>query len=60
MGLVWTTGLTGSVLANKEMLKSGWAKPNYDANSHSEELKSAYDYAEENKLGVNSVTLQKS
>jgi micrococcal nuclease len=54
MGLVWSIGLTSSVLVNEEMIKEGWAKPNYDANSQSEKLKAAYEYAKENNLGVNS------
>jgi hypothetical protein len=41
------------------MIKTGWAKPNYDPNSYSEELKSAYKYASDNKLGVNSSLCKK-
>lgn len=55
MGLAWK----GSTLINEEMLKSGWAKPNYDPNSESETLKSAYKYASENKLGVYSSLCKK-
>jgi micrococcal nuclease len=55
MGLVWT----GSNLVNEEMLKMGWAKPNYDPNSKSETLKSAYKYASDNKLGINSSLCKK-
>jgi endonuclease YncB( thermonuclease family) len=55
MGLVWK----GSTLINKEMLKEGWAKPNYDPNSESETLKTAYKYASENKLGVYSSLCKK-
>lgn len=54
MGLVWTIGLTGGHPVNEEMLRMGWAKPNYDPSSRSDELKSAYKYASDNKLGVNS------
>lgn len=50
MGLVWTSGK----LSNEEMIHDGWAKPNYDANSQNEKLKAAYEFAKENKLGVNS------
>ena len=50
MGLVWVK----NKLVNEEMLKSGWAKPNYDPNSHSEDLKNAYKYASDNKIGINS------
>lgn len=49
MGLVWTIGLTGSdpVSINEAILKAGWAKPNYDPNSRSDDLKNAYKYAVE-------------
>jgi micrococcal nuclease len=50
MGLVWVN----STLVNEEMLKAGWAKPNYDPNSRSEDLKNAYKYASDNKIGINS------
>ena len=50
MGLVWIE----NKLVNEEMLKSGWAKPNYDPNSRSEDLKDAYKYASDNKIGINS------
>jgi micrococcal nuclease len=50
MGLVWIE----NKLINEEMLKAGWAKPNYDPNSHSENLKNAYKYASDNKIGINS------
>jgi hypothetical protein len=50
MGLVWVE----NKLVNEEMLKTGWAKPNYDPNSHSEDLKNAYKYASDNKIGINS------
>lgn len=50
MGLVWANGK----LSNELMIKEGWAKPNYDPNSQSEKLKKAYEFAKENKLGVNS------
>lgn len=59
MGLVQTIGLTGGTPVNEEMIKRGWAKPNYDPNSHSEELKNAYNFAKENKLGVNSSLCKK-
>ena len=68
MGLVWTMGLTGSDpfdfaqgqrLVNEEMLKAGWAKPNYDPNSKSEDLKAAYKYASDNKIGINSSLCKK-
>jgi len=55
MGLVWK----GSTLVNQEMLAAGWAKPNYDPNSRSEDLKSAYKYASENKLGLYSSLCKK-
>ena len=55
MGLVWK----GSTLVNEKMLKDGWAKPNYDPNSESETLKTAYKYASENKLGVYSSLCKK-
>ncbi len=55
MGLVWK----GSTLVNEKMLKDGWAKPNYDPNSKSETLKTAYKYASENKLGVYSSLCKK-
>jgi len=55
MGLVWK----GSILVNEKMLKAGWAKPNYDPNSKSETLKTAYKYASENKLGVYSSLCKK-
>lgn len=54
MGLVRTIGLTGGTPVNEEMIKAGWAKPNYDANSQAEKLKAAYEYTKESKLGVNS------
>jgi endonuclease YncB( thermonuclease family) len=50
MGLVYI----GSKLVNEEMLKTGWAKANYDPNSESERLKTANKYANDNKLGVHS------
>ena len=59
MGLVWTAGLTRRNLVNEEMLKAGWAKPNYDPNSRSENLKNAYKYAKDNKIGVNSELCKK-
>lgn len=60
MGLVWVeTFDNGRTLVNEEMLKTGWAKPNYDPNSHSEELKSAYKYASDNKIGINSSLCKK-
>lgn len=55
MGLVWVD----DKLVNVEMIKTGWAKPNYDPNSYSEELKSAYKYASDNKLGINSSLCKK-
>lgn len=48
MGLVWT----GNTMVNEIMLKSGWSKPNYDPNSKSDDLKNAFHYANDNKLGV--------
>lgn len=56
MGLVFTRINLDPrlILINSEVIKQGWAKPNYDPNTHSEELKAAYKYAKENKLGVNS------
>jgi len=59
MGLTWTTGLIRRNLINEEMLKGGWAKPNYDPNSESETLKTAYKYASENKLGLYSSLCKK-
>lgn len=55
MGLVWK----GSTLINEKMLKDGWAKPNYDPNTESETLKTAYKYASENKLGLYSSLCKK-
>lgn len=55
MGLVWV----GGTLINEEILKTGWARPNYDPNSRSEELKKAYKYASDNKIGVNSSLCKK-
>lgn len=55
MGLVWINGK----LSNELMIREGWAKPNYDPNSHSEELKEAYKFASENKIGVNSSLCKK-
>lgn len=59
MGLVWVGWnpfdfAQGRRLVNETMIHDGWAKPNYDANSHSEELKDAYKFAKERRLGVNS------
>src|SRR3990167_2261309 len=64
MGLVWVDGnpfdfAQGQRLVNEEMLKAGWAKSNYDPNSKSEELKSAYKYASDNKIGINSSLCKK-
>lgn len=51
MGLVWVN----NVLVNEEMLIKGWARPNYDPNSKSDDLKRAYKEATEAKLGINSL-----
>ncbi len=59
MGLVWTTGLTGSHPVNEKMLEAGWARPNYDPNSKSEDLKAAYKDAKENKRGIYSSLCKK-
>lgn len=48
MGLVWI----GTKLINEKMLEEGWARPNYDPNSKSEDLKTAYKKAKNEKLGV--------
>lgn len=58
MGLVWV-GLTGGTPVNEEMLKAGWARPNYDPNSKSEDLKTAYKEAKENSIGVYSSLCKK-
>lgn len=59
MGLVWTIGLTRGPLVNEEMLKSGWARPNYDPNSRSEDLKKAYKDAKEGARGIYSSLCKK-
>lgn len=64
MGLVWIGSDSFGFAqdrrpVNEEMIKQGWAKPNYDPNSRSEDLKNAYKYAVENKLGVNSSLCKK-
>ncbi len=58
MGLVWT-GRKPANSVNENMLKAGWAKPNYDPNSRSENLKNTYKYAAENKIGINSSLCKK-
>lgn len=55
MGLVWQ----GSKLINQEILKEGRARPNYDPNSKSEGLKSAYKDAKDNTRGVYSKICKK-
>lgn len=42
----------GTKLINEEMLKAGWTRPDYTKNSRSEDLKTAFHYATEHKLGV--------
>lgn len=59
MGLVWTIGLTRRELVNEAMLKDGWARPNYDPSSKSEELKVAYKEAKDNALGIYSSLCKK-
>lgn len=59
MGLVWTVGLTRRNLVNEEILRKGWARPNYDPNSKSEDLKNAYKEAKENSLGIYSSLCKK-
>ncbi len=51
MGLVWV----GSILVNEELLKNGWARPDYTPNSESENLKKAYKEATDNKVGIHSL-----
>lgn len=48
MGLIYI----GKKLINQEMLKSGWTRPDYSKNSKSEDLKTAFHYASQNKLGI--------
>lgn len=48
MGLVYV----GGKLINEEMLRSGWARSDYTKSSKSEDLKTAFHYASDNKLGV--------
>lgn len=55
MGLVWI----GGILINREMLKEGWARPNYDPNSKSEDLKTAYKEAKDAALGIYSSLCKK-
>ena len=51
MGLVFV-GITKSTLVNEKMLEEGWARPNYDPNSRSENLKEAYKKAKDEKIGI--------
>ena len=50
MGLVYT----GMTLVNEQMLKQGFARPDYSANSKSEVLKAAYKEATEAQRGIHS------
>lgn len=51
LGLVYA----GGRLVNAEMLRSGWARPDYSQTSQSDRLKAAYREATEAKFGVHSV-----
>lgn len=51
MGLVYV----GSTLVNQSMLSAGWARPDYTKNSKSEELKSAFHEASDNRRGLHSL-----
>lgn len=55
MGLVWIS----DKLVNEEMLEEGWARPNYDPNSKSEDLKTAYKDTKENARGIYSSLCKK-
>lgn len=48
MGLVYA----GNVFVNEEILKAGWARPDYTKNSQSERLRLASNQASKNKAGV--------
>jgi endonuclease YncB( thermonuclease family) len=50
MGLVYI----GSQLVNEALLRSGYARPDYTANSQNERLKAAYREATEAKRGIHS------
>lgn len=50
MGLVYI----GTKLVNIEIIKQGWARPDYTKNSHNEKMKIAYKDAKENKRGIHS------
>lgn len=55
MGLVWK----GNTLVNEKILSEGWARPNYDPNSKSEDLKSAYKKAKDSARGIYSTVCKK-
>lgn len=56
MGLVFV----GNMLVNTSMIREGYAKPNYDKNSRSQEFIAAYNEAKAGKKGVNSAVCKKS
>ena len=50
MGLVYV----GTTLVNTEIIRQGWARPDYTKNSRNEDMKRAYKEAKEQKRGINS------
>ncbi len=55
MGLVYV----GTKLINTEIIKLGWARPDYTKNSQNEKMKLAYKEAKENKRGIHSELCKK-